>query len=95
MTMNNIIRLIILLILFIPTLSWGTIYYVSPASDADNGTTPALAVATISKAHELAGSGDTISFNPRGTWTGTLPVIQAETNVTYVGNYTLLIHGDL
>jgi hypothetical protein len=94
MTMNKVIRLIIFLLLFIPTVAWGTTYFVSPASDAtypgddaDNGTTPALAVATIAKAHELAGSGDTISFNPRGTWTGTV-ILTAETGVAYIGNDT-------
>jgi len=43
-------------------------------------------VATISRAHQLAGSTDTINFCPAGTWTAAGEVVEAEAGVTYIGN---------
>jgi hypothetical protein len=44
-------------------------------------------VASITRAHALAGSTDTINFCPAGTWTGTV-ILTAKTGVAYIGNDT-------
>lgn len=68
--------------------AWSATYYVcsSGCSDDNNGTSTGQCVASITRAHALAGSTDTVNFCPSGTWTASGYVLNAESGVTYIGN---------
>ncbi len=79
---------LIFLFILLPYSAMATSYYVcsTGCNDANDGTSTGQCVASITRAHALAGSNDTVNFCPAGTWTGTAPVLNAEAGVTYIGN---------